>query len=148
MDFKLDDSVNHRIATLAGLLKRQIFRIIASNNLDITPDQWVVLYHLWEKDSLTIGEIVERTNKDFANVTRIVDKLEKLAYVSKEKSTTDKRSYHVVLLPKADEIKGKIKACWSESMSSALQGVDEEEQNSLLQTILKIENNVLRYLNQ
>ena len=92
MDIKLEESVNHRIAALDGLLRRQVFRIIAENNLEITPDQWVVMYCLWQENELSVGEISKRTKKDFANITRIVDKLEKRGYVNKVKSKKDSRS--------------------------------------------------------
>ncbi len=148
MEYKLENSVNHRVAILATLLKRQIYRIIAANKLEITPDQWVILYNLWQENGLTVGEIASRTNKDFANATRIVDKLEKMGYVSKEKNHKDNRSTHVYILPKSDYVKEKIILCWIEATEVALTGIDENEQQALLNTISKIESNVLEYLNK
>ncbi len=143
MNFKLENSVNHRIATLAVLLKRQVFRIIAKNNLNITPEQWVIMYCLWQENGLPVGEISNRTKKDFANVTRIVNKLEKLGYVKKVKSTKDSRSINICILPKADEIKNDIQNCWKESTEIALQGITKKEQENFLKIIEKIENNIL-----
>ncbi|HEY4788926.1 MAG TPA: MarR family transcriptional regulator [Bacteroidales bacterium] len=146
MEFKLENSINHRIATLAGLLKRQVFRIIAENNLDITPDQWVVMYYLWQENGLSVGELANRTQKDFANVTRIVDKLEKMGYVNKTKNSVDSRGTNIFILPKADEIKEKIQNCQRESSSIALKGVSDTEQQNLLKIIEKIEGNILANL--
>ena len=146
MDFKLEDSVNHRIATLAVLLKRQVFRIIAENKLGITPDQWVVMYCLWQENELSVGEISNRTKKDFANITRIVNKLEKLGFVSKVKSTKDSRSTNIHILPKADEIKEKLQNCWKVSTDLAMRGITENEQQEFLNIIQKIENNILENL--
>jgi DNA-binding MarR family transcriptional regulator len=146
MENKLEDSINHRIATLALLLKRQVFRIIAKNELEITPEQWVVIYYLWQENGLTIGEIANRSKKDFANVTRIIEKLEKLGYISKRKSDKDNRSYNIFILPKADEIKDKVQNCWKESTEMALKGISESEKQFLLGIIDKIENNILKNL--
>ena len=146
MENKLEDLVNHRIATLAILLKRQAFRIIAKNELGITPEQWVVIYHLWQEDGLTIGEIANRSKKDFGNVTRIIGKLEKTGYVSKRKSDTDNRSFNIYILPKAEEIKDKVQNCWKESSDLALRGISEREQQQLLEIVEKIEKNVLENL--
>jgi DNA-binding MarR family transcriptional regulator len=146
MEYKLEDSVNHRIATLAVLLKRQVFRIIAENELEITPEQWVVIYYLWQENGLTVGEIANRSKKDFANVTRIIDKLEKIGYISKRKSDKDSRSYHIYTLPKAEQIKDKVQNCWNESSEIALKGISESEQQYLLGIVEKIENNILRNL--
>lgn len=146
MDFKLEDSVNHRIATLAVLLKRQVFRIIAENKLGITPDQWVVMYCLWQENELSVGEISNRTKKDFANITRIVDKLEKLGYVNKVKSTKDSRSTNIHILPKADEIKEQLQNCWKESTDLAMRGISEKEQQEFISIIERIEKNILENL--
>lgn len=146
MEIKLENSVNHRIATLALLLKRQVFRIIADNKLEITPDQWVVLYYLWEDNGITVGDLATRSKKDFGNVTRIVDKLSKLGYVTKKKSKTDSRSVLVYILPKADEIKDKIYICMQQSIDIATNGIKESEQAFMLDLIEKMERNILNFM--
>jgi len=146
MESKLENLVNHRIATLAALLKRQTFRIIAKNDLEITPEQWVVLYYLWQENGLTMGEIANRSKKDFGNITRIVEKLEKIGYISKRKSDTDNRSFNIYTLPKADEIKDNVQHCWTESSEMALNGITESEQQYLLAILEKMEANVIMNL--
>lgn len=142
MNFNLDHSVNHRIATVATLLKRQVFRIIAENKLEITPEQWVLLYYLWNHDGLSIGELVTKSKKDYANVTRIVDKLIKSGYLEKRKSEIDSRKSNLFILPKALEIKDQITKCWKASTAITLNGISEEEQQSFLKTLQKIEDNI------
>ena len=146
MDYKLDDVINHRIAMLAIFMKRQILKILAENRLEITPDQWVVLYYLWEENGLSIGEIAKRSEKDFANVTRIVDKLVRMEYVTKRKSETDNRISNVFILPKGENIKLDVQNCWKQASGIALNDVSESEQKQLLEILLKIENNIQRDL--
>ncbi|MFV0593758.1 MAG: MarR family winged helix-turn-helix transcriptional regulator [Draconibacterium sp.] len=146
MEINLEQSVNHRVATLAVLLKRQVFRIIAENKLEITPDQWVILYYLWQSNGLTVGELAKSSKKDFANVTRIVDKLEKLGYVTKKKSPADSRSVLVFILPKADGIKDKVYACMQQSINIATNGLTQSEQVLMLGLIEKMEANILNFL--
>ncbi len=146
MNYNLEDIVNHRIAMLAILLKRQILRIIAKNGLDITPEQWVILYHLWDKDGMTISEVANISRKDIANATRIIDKLEKMGYVSKKRNENDSRSYLITALPKVEEIKNKVQNCWKESVEIATEGISQSEQQFLLTIIEKIESNVLKNL--
>ena len=147
-EYNLDKIVNHKIATVAVLLKRQAFRLIADNNLEITPEQWVLLYYLWEKDGLSIGELATKSKKDFGNVTRIVEKLIKSGYVEKLKSKTDSRKSNVYILPKADSIKNKIMKCWVESSEISLKGISENEQKILLDLLQKVENNIIENNNR
>ena len=144
MDY--ENVVNHRISMLAVLMKRQVFKLLAENNLEITPDQWVVMYYLWEEDGLSIGEIARRSKKDFANVTRIVDKLVKMKYVTKKKSEKDSRISHVFILPKGNNIKLDVQNCWKQASDIALHEVNESEQKQLMEILVKIENNILNKL--
>lgn len=142
MKFNLDHSVNYTVARLAMLLKRQVTQLITEKNLDITPDQWVLLYYLWEEDGLTIGALSSKSKKDYANTTRIVDKLIKLGYVKKEKNKKDARQTHVYLQSKANNIKNDVQSCWESSSSIALKGITEQKQKELLEMLLTIENNI------
>ena len=146
MDYKLEDVVNHKIAMLSVFMKRQIIKILAENKLEITPDQWVVLYYLWEENGLSIGEIAKRSKKDFANVTRIVDKLVRMKYVTKKKSDIDSRISNVFILPKGENIKMDVQNCWKQASDISLNEVSETEQKQLMEIIVKIENNILNYL--
>ena len=146
MDFNLENVINHRIGMLSLLMKRQVLKLISDNNLDITPEQWVVLFYLWQENGLSIGEIASRSKKDFANVTRIVDKLIKMEYVTKIKSRKDGRIFHVFIQPKADRIKNDIQKCWKQASDVALNEINMSEQKQLIETLEKIENNILKDL--
>ncbi len=73
---ELDKSVNHHIALSAMMIKRVFYKILNENKLNITPEQWSILYYLSEIASLTVSELAELTFKDFANISRITHKLE------------------------------------------------------------------------
>ena len=146
MDIKLENIVNHRISLIAVLMKRQVFKILADKNLEITPDQWVVMFYLQEENGLSIGEIARRSKTDFANVTRIVDKLEKRKYLTKKKCKKDSRVYNVFILQKAAEIKEDIQNIWKQASDIAFNGIKISEQQQLMETLIKIENNVLKSL--
>ncbi|MFC0877788.1 MarR family winged helix-turn-helix transcriptional regulator [Saccharicrinis sp. FJH2] len=146
MDIKLDDIINHRISMLSLFMKRHIIKIIADNNLGITPEQWVILSYLWEEDGLSIGEIASRSKKDFANVTRIIDKLIKLGYVTKKRSERDGRIFHIYLQQKAEIIKNDVQNCWQQASEVALTGIAPSEQQHFMKTLEEIENNILNDL--
>ena len=45
--------------------------------LDITIEQWSILYHLWKEDCLSQQELCNRTFRDKPSITRLIDNLEK-----------------------------------------------------------------------
>ena len=128
---------------LALFMKRQVIKIIADNNLEITPEQWVILSYLWQQNGLSIGEIARRSKKDFANVTRIIDKLIKMGYVTKRRNKKDGRIFLVYLQPKADNIKNDVQNCWKQASDIALKGISSSEQKKFMEILTKIETNVL-----
>ncbi|TWV15167.1 MarR family transcriptional regulator [Bacteroidaceae bacterium HV4-6-C5C] len=148
MENKLDAHLNHRIAILSGLIKRQVYRIIADEGINITPEQWSVLSYLWDENGLTIGEIALRSRKDFANITRIVDKLQKQDYIYKKKNEKDGRSYLVYYTEKADNIKNRIEKCQNRSSDISLNGISTEEQRYIIDIIDRMEKNSLDFLNK
>ncbi len=148
MKNKLDRQINHRLAILSGLIKRQVYRIISDEGINITPEQWTILSYLWEEDGLTIGEIVSRSRKDFANVTRIIGKLEKQEYVKKKKNKEDRRSYRVYCTEKSNEIKPGTLKCQQRSLEISLNGISGADQQKLLQIIERMEKNSLDFLDQ
>lgn len=142
-DFNLENIINHKISMLSILMKRQVLKIITNNKLNVTPEQWVVMFYLWQENGLSIGEIANRSKKDFANVTRIVDKLIKMKYVIKKKSKKDGRSFLVYIQPTADNVKKDIQDCWKQASDVALNEISEAEHQQLVKILDKIESNIL-----
>jgi DNA-binding MarR family transcriptional regulator len=146
MDFNLENVINHKISMLALLMKRHVLKLISDNNLPVTPEQWVIMFYLWHENGLSVGEIASRSRKDFANVTRIVEKLIKMGYVTKVKSKKDGRIFHVFTQAKANEIKNDVQNCWKQASDIALQEISMPEQQQLVEILAKIENNILKEL--
>jgi hypothetical protein len=61
LENKLEDSDNQRMASLALLLKRLVFRIIAKNELEITLEQWVVIYYLGQENGDVASQAKSQT---------------------------------------------------------------------------------------
>jgi Transcriptional regulators len=147
-EYNFDTSINHQLATTANSLRRLAFKLIAEKGLDITPEQWVVLYYLWTENGLSLSMLTEKSRKDFANVSRIVDKLVKAGYIEKRKSETDSRSYNVFLLPHAESLRSKVISCWQEATEILMNGIPSEKQKMLLDLFSKIDKNLSEFINE
>lgn len=141
-DFDLVNTVNYRIAVVEAQLRRMIYRIIAKNNLKITPEQWTVLYFLWDNEGLTIGELAEKIKKDLANTTRIVDKLIAMGFADKRKNSEDSRKYNVFATSEGKAQKSGLVECWETSLNITLNGISKEEQGTLIHLLKKVEANI------
>ena len=70
---------------------RRLQKNFRSAGLEITIEQWSVLYHLWKEDGLSQQELCNRTFRDKPSITRLIDNLEKQKLVKRVASPTDRR---------------------------------------------------------
>ena len=95
--------------------------------LEITIEQWSVLYHLWREDKLSQQELCNRTFRDKPSITRLIDNLEKQKLVKRIASPTDRRINLVALTDAARDLQDITIDLANQTMSEALVGVDKHE---------------------
>ena len=142
----LSESVNHHIAISAIMIKRVFFKILNDNNLDITPEQWNILYYLDKSDGMTIGELSQVTYKDFANMSRISQKLELAGFITKQRDEIDKRVFKLFISPKGRELNNQIHQYAFQSTEIALNNIDDETRTVLVKHLKKVILNTEEYL--
>lgn len=138
----LDWHIHNQVSTVADLSKRLTFRAIANAGLEITPDQWLILYHLWDADGLSICQLAEKTKKDIANVSRIVDKLQKQDYIVKQKNRNDSRKVLVHVLPKGYSIRASVHRCCGSMLHHVFHDISADEQKLFINILRRMEKNI------
>ena len=68
---------------LSAAINRKLYRSFRKLSIDITPEQWTVLYYLWSRDGVTQQELCNVTFKDKPSMTRLIDNLEKQQVATK-----------------------------------------------------------------
>src|SRR5215510_5974637 len=72
-------------------IARRLQKNFKQKGIDITIEQWSVLYHLWKQDGLSQQELCNATFRDKPSITRLIDNLEKQKLVKRVASKTDRR---------------------------------------------------------
>jgi MarR family 2-MHQ and catechol resistance regulon transcriptional repressor len=111
----------------------RIHRHLADDNLTIS--QFAVLEALYHLGPLCQGELVEKILKSNANLTTVVDSLEKKSLVKRERSLTDRRRVTVHLTSNGEKLISKVfprHAKIVESELKFLNDVEKEELTGLL----------------
>lgn len=72
--------------------RRAMQRTLKRNNAGITFEMLQVLSSLWHEQGITQQVLAERTAKDKACLTNLMNNLEKKGYVRREEDPTDRRS--------------------------------------------------------
>ncbi len=111
--------------------------------LEITIEQWSVLYHLWKQDGLSQQELCNRTFRDKPSITRLIDNLEKQKLVKRMPSKEDRRINLVCLTESAKLLQDKTIELANQTMDEALIGVGKNEIEIVKQVFQKVYDNLL-----
>jgi len=116
--------INGMASTAVARRLQKNFRLAG---LEITIEQWSVLYHLWKQDGLSQQELCNRTFRDKPSITRLLDNLEKQKLVKRMPSKDDRRINLVCLTEPAKLLQDKTIELANQTMDEALIGVNKNE---------------------
>src|SRR5215475_655951 len=72
-------------------IARRLQKKFNNAGLNLTIEQWSVLYHLWKQEGMSQQELCNATFRDKPSITRLVDNLEKQNLVKRVPSENDRR---------------------------------------------------------
>ena len=110
--------------------------------MPITPDQFRLLSHLWENDGLQQSKLAICTNRNRANITRIIDILEREGIVERKDDPDDRRVHRIYLTEKGKSLRDETAKCAIQSINDSLKGIPEEDIETCKKVLLKITDNV------
>jgi DNA-binding MarR family transcriptional regulator len=107
-------------------IARRLQKKFNTAELNVTIEQWSVLYHLWKQDGISQQELCNATFRDKPSITRLVDNLEKLQLVKRVSSDADRRMNLIFLTKQAQKLQEQSMGLAEETLNEALQGVPPE----------------------
>lgn len=102
---KLKNQLCHRLYMASNSIARSYRAPLAEINL--TYPQYVVMMALWEKDKITIAELIEKTAIDGSALTQILKKMTDKKLLAVIKGEQDKRKRHIQLTHDGQALKLK-----------------------------------------
>jgi DNA-binding MarR family transcriptional regulator len=104
-------------------IARRLQKKFNNAGLNITIEQWSVLYHLWKQDGKSQQQLCNDTFRDKPSITRLVDNLEKLNLVKRVASENDRRINLIYLTKQAQKLEEDTMQLADETLSEALKMV-------------------------
>ncbi len=108
-------------------IARRLQKKFNTATLNLTIEQWSVLYHLWKEDGKSQQELCNYTFRDKPSITRLVDNLEKLKLVKRVASKEDRRINRIYLTAEAVKLQEQTMALAEETLNEALQTVPADQ---------------------
>ena len=108
-------------------IARRLQKKFNSSGLNLTIEQWSVLYHLWKQEGISQQELCNATFRDKPSITRLVDNLEKLNLVKRVASENDRRINRIYLTKQGHKMEEQAMTMAEETLNEALEGVPTEQ---------------------
>lgn len=139
--FQFQQSYGRILGVAYTAVYKRLAKYMKENNLPITPDQFRVLTHLWQSDGLSQQELAIGSHRDKANVTRIVDILEREGIVERRDHENDRRIYRIFLTSKGKKLEAVAAECGQAALRDAQAGISKADMDTCMAVLKKtIEN--------
>lgn len=66
-------------------------RIIKKHDVEINSAQGRIMFALWQKDGVSINELAKKTQLKKSTLTSMLDRLERMGYIRRQRSKKDRR---------------------------------------------------------
>lgn len=113
----------------------------------LTPEQFTVLTAILDHDGLYQRQISALTLKDRPNITRIVNILEKMEFVTRTSDVNKRKIFKINITEKGKEAYEQALPTVLELWQDSVAGVTDEELQSCLKVLNKIKLNLEEKLN-
>ncbi len=119
------------------VVRQDLINRFKGRGVNITPEQWVILKKLSEKDMYQT-DLASMSFRDKPTVSRIVDLLVKKGYVQRIQDKSDGRKYHVSITVKGNNVIKKATPAVEASRKLGWTNLSEKEYETLIATLDKI----------
>lgn len=109
---------------------------------ELTVEQFILLKNIPEDGDLSQIQLCEIVEKSAANVTRILDRLEKKSFVKRKQNPADRRSTLLVLTNQGKEMVEKVHNLFESFSEHLTKGISIQERDLLMQLLDKIRENL------
>lgn len=139
---QLPESQRHALNVYVKLIRasnratRNIHRHLQDDNL--THSQFAVLEALYHLGPLSQGQLVQRILKSNANLTTVVDSLEKKNLVTRDRSSTDRRRVNVILTNSGKEMIARVFPRHAEIVEQNFGILSDNEKEQLIGLLKKL----------
>ena len=125
--FKKSELYSFITGKASTAIARRLQRKFNQAGLNLTIEQWSVLYHLWKEDGKSQQELCNATFRDKPSITRLVDNLEKLQLVKRVSCDNDRRMNLIYLTKHAQKLQDQAMNLAEETLNEALETVPTDK---------------------
>ncbi|MEO8860883.1 MAG: MarR family winged helix-turn-helix transcriptional regulator [Ginsengibacter sp.] len=140
--FKRSELYSFITGKASTAIARRLQKNFKQSGLEITIEQWSVLYHLWKLEGQSQQQLCDATFRDKPSITRLVDNLEKIKLVKRVPSKDDRRINLIYLTKEALSLQEEAMALANKTLNEALEGVTNDQIEIAKEVLQKVYDNL------
>ena len=129
-------------AMAATAIARRMQKNFRNSGVEITTEQWSILYHLWKEDGINQQQLCERTFRDKPSITSLIDNLVKLDLVARKSNKDDKRVNFIFLTTAGKALQDQTVEIANQTMDEALINITKVEIETVKNVLQKVYDNL------
>lgn len=129
-------------------IKKYFADILNKNNINLTPEQFLVMDWLWKEQAISQQRIAEVIQKDKNSVTKFIDSLEKKNLVYRTVDKVDRRINKVALTQEGVDMELATTEVAIDFMNDVVKGIDENDLKTFVKVSLQMKENLERNENK
>ncbi len=122
--------------------RRAMYREFRAHDIDITPEQWLVLVRLWERDERSQRELAASIERDAPTLSRILDAMERSGLVVRAPDPEDARGRRIKLTAKAGRLQKVLVPIVKKLVARMEAGLEERDLELTKQTLQRLTANL------
>jgi len=88
------------MAKIRQVGERIFYRRLKESGIEINPAQGRIMFALWQNDGIAIQELAKKTQLGKSTLTSMLDRLEAMGYIRRQRSEQDRRKIFILRTPK------------------------------------------------
>ncbi len=140
MSSKNHNNYEHRILSALRRVIRgvDIYSRKLNTELGLTTPQLLCLHVLAQSESLTLTDLAKTVNLGVSTVNGIIDRLEAKQYLTRTRSSEDRRKVSLQISPAGEEIVAKAPSLLQDKLSASLSQLAESQQIAITESLEQV----------
>jgi DNA-binding MarR family transcriptional regulator len=141
-DVRLEKALPFLIHACYQQIRSVTYKEFLGHGLELTPEQWIVLVQLWQKDGQSQSSLSELTLRDKPTMSRIIDTMEKTGLVERSVDAQDARARLVKLTRQGKALQPKLVPVAKHIVSRLEAGISERDLETTHRTLARMLENL------
>ncbi len=133
------------MAKIRQVSGRVFERILKEYGIEINSAQGRIMFALWQADGISINELAKKTQLKKSTLTSMLDRLEKMGYVRRQRSKKDRRKILIKRTKKDKTLESKYVEASQQITKLFYKGFSKSEIDRFEKDLVRILDNLTEY---